>query len=278
MDFHPIPPRISVPPVRIADDTWVVQQIQEALGAPLCVNLNSMVIVGAEPVIVDTGTIANREAWLDETFAIVDPVDVRYVFVSHDDIDHTGNLAETMERCPNATLVASWAIVERHTNAFDFPLERCRWVNDGDHLDLADRRLEFVRPPVYDSPTTRGLFDHRTRVYWAADSFATPCTPAVEQTVAELDSEFWAHGMAMFGHHSLSPWLSIVDDERYGATVERVRRLGMTTIASGHSPVITEPSIDAAFALLRALPATPAPPLPDHLVLDAVLAHAVAAA
>src|SRR5947209_20573258 len=97
-----------------------------------------------------------------------------------------------MARCTNATLLASWSLVERHTNAFDFPLSRTRWVNDGDHLDLADRRLVFMRPPVYDSPTTRGVFDDRTGVYWAADSFATPVTPAVEQRVEERDGAFWA--------------------------------------------------------------------------------------
>jgi len=276
MDFTPLPPNISVPPVRIADDTWVVQQIQDPPGAPVCVNINSMVIRGEESVIVDTGTIANREQWLTETFAIVDPADVRYVFISHDDIDHTGNLGEVLTLCPDATLLASWAIVERHTNAFNFPLDRCRWVNDGDHLDLADRRLEFVRPPVYDSPTTRGVFDRRSRVYWAADAFATPCTRNVEQTVAELDRDFWAEGTAMFGHNALSPWLGIVDIARYEETVDRVRRLGMTTIASGHAPVITEPSIDIAFELMSSLPAVPAPPLPDQAVLDALLGQVVA--
>src|SRR5204863_23170 len=112
---------------------------------------NSMVILGAEPTIVDTGTIANRRQWLADVFDLVDPDDVRYVFLSHDDADHTGNLAEVMEACPNATLLASWALVERFSNVFDFPLARCRWVEDGDHLDLADRRFRFVRPPVWDS-------------------------------------------------------------------------------------------------------------------------------
>jgi flavorubredoxin len=278
MDFQPVPPTISVPPQRIADDTWVVQQIQEALGAPLCVNINSMVIRGAEPVLVDTGTVGNRDQWLAETFALVDPADVRYVFISHDDIDHTGNLAEVMTLCPNATLLASWALHERHSNAFHFPLDRTRWVNDGDHLDLSDRRLEFVRPPVYDSPTTRGVFDHTTRVYWAADSFATPCTPAVEPTVAELDPEFWADGVAMFGYHALSPWLATVDPDRYAATVDRVRDLDATTIASGHSPVITQTNVDDALELIRALPLVTAPPLPDQHVLDAIVSHAPAPA
>ena len=43
-------------------ETWLIHQVQEALGAPLRVYLNSMVIRGAEPVIVDTGTVANRRA------------------------------------------------------------------------------------------------------------------------------------------------------------------------------------------------------------------------
>ena len=62
-----------------------------------------MVILGAEPVIVDTGTIANRQQWLEDVFSLVEPEDVRWIFLSHDDVDHTGNLEEAMAACPNAT-------------------------------------------------------------------------------------------------------------------------------------------------------------------------------
>jgi flavorubredoxin len=215
---------------------------------------------------------------LADTFGLVDPDDVRYVFISHDDIDHTGNLAEVMTLCKNATLLASWALVERHSNAFDFPLDRCRWVSDGDQLELSDRRLVFARPPVYDSPTTRGVFDQSTGVYWAVDAFAAPCTRAIETTVDELDPEFWADGMAMFGHNSLSPWLGVVDPVRYAQTVDRVRNLGMTTIAAAHTPLITDRSVDAAFDLIRSLPSVAAPSVPDQNVLDAIIAELSAAA
>ena len=113
-------------------------------------------------MIVDTGTIANRDQWLKDVFSLVEPEDVRWIFVSHDDVDHTGNLDEAMSACPNAKLVCNWAMVERHTNCFDFPLARCRWVMDGEALDIGDRTLQALRPPVYDSPTTRGLFDPTT--------------------------------------------------------------------------------------------------------------------
>lgn len=272
MAYEPAVPTIVRRPERIAAETWLIHQVQEALGAPLCVYLNSMVIRGAEPVIVDTGTLANRAQWLDDVFGLVDPADVSYVFISHDDVDHTGNLAQVMELCPKATLLASWALVERFSNAFQFPLHRCRWVDDGSHLDLDDRRLEVVRPPLWDSPTTRGLFDTSTDVHWAVDAFATPCSTAVEASVDELDPDAWRGGMAMFAHHALSPWLSMVDHDRYRRHAERVRALGATTIASAHSPLITGHSVDSAFDLLLDLPNVEVPPAPGQAALEAIVA------
>ena len=272
MAYEPLQPTIRLEPELVAAETYVIHQIQEALGAPLFVHINSMVIRGKEPMIIDTGTIANRRQWMDDVFGLVDPTDVRYVYISHDDIDHTGNLAEVMTMCSNATLVASWAIVERHTNAFAFPLQRTIWINDGEHLDLADRRLTLARPPVWDSPTTRGLFDNLTGVYWAVDAFATPTTANLEPTVADLDSDFWRDGMTMFAYNALSPWLGMVNPDLFSQHCDRIKRLGMTTIASAHSPTITQQSIDAAFDLARQLPLVDAPPMPGQDVLDQIVA------
>jgi flavorubredoxin len=274
MSFSPVEPAIRVEPELIAPETYLIHQVQEALGAPLSVYLNSMVIRGAEPVIVDTGTIANRKQWLDDVFTLVDPDDVRWVFLSHDDIDHTGNLGEVMAACRNATLVSSWAIMERNANAFDFPLERSRWLNEGEAIDAGDRRLVAVRPPQYDSPTTRGLYDERTGVYWAADAFATPMPGAPVRSVTELDANFWREGMSMFVLNALSPWLSWVDPDRYAAVCAASRGLGMRTIASAHSPLIPAEAIDAAYALAAALPAVEPPPVPAQDVLDAIVGDA----
>jgi flavorubredoxin len=271
MTFAPLAPTIKVPPTQIAPDTFVLHQVQPALGAPLFVYINSMVIRGEEPVVVDTGTIANRAGFLEDLFGIVEPEDVRWIFLSHDDVDHSGNLDEVMTACPNATLVCSWAMVERHTNAFDFPLHRLAWVMDGESFDAGDRTLQAVRPPAYDSPTTRGLFDPTTGVYWAVDSFATPL-PDPHAGIADLDADFWREGIALFQLGALSPWLGLVDPAKFAATVERSQSLPITTIASCHSPIIEGDFIPAAFDLLRALPATTPPPIPDQSVLDQIVA------
>jgi flavorubredoxin len=269
--FTPIAPTIHVAPTQVAPETFVIHQIQEALGAPLFVYLNSMVIRGKEPVIVDTGTPANRKQWLEDVFALVDPNDVRWVFLSHDDVDHSGNLEQVMDACPNAQLVCNWAMVERHTNCFDFPLERCRWVMHGDTFDVGDRTLHAVRPPVYDSPTTRGLFDPTTGVYWAVDMFATPL-PDPHMAIADLDPEFWNHGLTMFALGAVSPWLSMLDPVKYGRSVDASQGLGITTVAACHSPVIEGDHIERAFAQIRDLPNAEPPELPDQSALDQIIA------
>jgi flavorubredoxin len=271
MTFAPAVPTTYVPPTPIATDTWVIHQVQPALGQPLFVYLNSLVILGKQPMIVDTGTPANRKQWMEDVFSIVEPTDVRWIFLSHDDVDHTGNLDEAMTACPNAKLVCNWAMVERHTNCFDFPLDRCQWVMDGESLDIGDRTLRALRPPVFDSPTTRGLFDPTTGVYWAVDTFATPL-PDPMMPIADLDPDFWDQGLELFALGAVSPWLTMLDTDKYGRYVDRVQDLDITTVASCHSPVIEGPFIERAFNRIRRLPTIDPPEMPDQSVLDEIVA------
>jgi hypothetical protein len=277
MDFAPTEPSERHAPTKVAPGTYLIHEVQHAVGQPLSVYLNSLVIQATQPVIVDTGTIRNRKAWLQDVFGLVDPDDVRWVFLSHDDADHTGNLAEVMAACPNAELVCSWAITERFANAFAFPLERCRWLNDGDAFQAGDRPLMALRPPTYDSPATRGLLDQRTGVYWASDAFATPVpggedAPHLARDVGELDPEFWWNGMVMFGFHALSPWLSLVDRNRFARTVDRLQSYQPHTIVSAHSPAITGAGVDDVLALTRRLPDAEPPSAPDQVVLNHIVA------
>ncbi len=112
--------------------------------------------------------------------------------------------------CPIAQLVCNWAMVERHSNCFDFPLERCRWIMHDESFSIGARTLHAVRPPVCHSPTTRGLFDPTTGVYWPVDTFATPLSdPHI--VIADLDPDFWQFGMTLFALGAVSPRLSMVD-------------------------------------------------------------------
>lgn len=273
MTFDPCPP-IHLPPFEVAPETFVLRAAQPAFGAPLSVALNSLVIRGAEPLVLDTGTRSNREAWLADLTSIVDPDDVRWVLLSHDDEDHTGNLAPVLDLCPNATLVTTWAATERMGGSLSVPPERLRWVDDGEQLDIGDRVLQAWRPPVYDSPTTRAVFDPTTRVLWASDAFATPMPSEPAERVDDMPAELWAEGMAMFHHHALCPWVAIVDRGAFAANVDRLRALEPAAITGAHTPLITDDAISTAFDLLAGLPDVTPPPHPDQQALNAALTAA----
>ncbi len=249
-------------PVSIAVDTYLVRRLRTVPGSSLWVCDNSLVITGAEPAIVVSSIVDS--GWREGVFDVVEPADVRWIYVSSDDLDHPRGLAEVMLACPRARLVASRAALRHHVDPSAFASERCREIDDSESFTIGDHRLLSVRAPLWSMPGAWNLLDQRTGVYWAATTFGCLLPNEPPETVAELDVDHWIDGMAMFAHH-LAPWLDLVDHSRFAARCDRAQALGMTTIAGAHSPLITDPSIDDAFRLLRALPATPPPSWPGHV-------------
>ena len=258
-------------PQRIGTDTYLIRQMFGEDEGPVAVYVNSLVIAGPEPVVVDTGTVVNRQQWLDDVFGLVDPSDIAYVFLSHDDHDHVGNLVPLLDAAPQARVITSWFTQERLAGDLAIPLERMRWLNDGDSFDAGGRTLALVRPPLYDSPTTRGLYDPATGIYWGVDAYATTVPHAVDST-DDLDPQVWDEQFTQMNRMN-SPWAAIVDPGAYAREVARVERLGITTIASAHSPVITgRANVAEAHRKIRRVAGGQPAPLPGQADLDAMLA------
>jgi len=262
-------------PEAIAPETFLIPHLALAPDG-LFLPVNSMVIRGREPVIVDTGAPLHRERWLEKVFAVVEPEDVRWVFLSHDDGDHTGALFDVLERCPRATLVTNFFSVERlRLEKPALPLSRMRWVEPGGSFDAGDRVLRLFRPPVFDGPTSRGLFDPSTGAMWAVDSFA--CFTPGSLDADELPPDLLADCMPAL-MSAISPWHAWLDRASFTAHVDAVEALGARTVASAHGPVLRGERLDDAFDRLRALAGAPAIPTPGQELLDALLAPTLATA
>ena len=275
--MHTNDPLAGVPatePVELAPETFLIPNLFPA-GDGLFVPVNSMVIRGAEPVIVDTGAPVHRELWLEKVFSLVDPEDVRWIFLSHDDGDHTGGLLDALERCPNATLVTNFFSVERLAlEKPAIPFERMRWIDEGGTLDVGDRTLHLFKPPIFDGPTTRGLYDPTTAAMWIVDTFAclTPGTLDVHEMPADLLAE------SMPAMNSLvSPWHQWLDPAAYRRHVDSVEGFGVLTVASAHGPVVTGDAIRTAFEGVRRLAGQPIIPAPGQELLDDLIAQVLAA-
>ena len=270
-----VPEVLPTRPYNFAADTWLVPTlVPEGSGA--YIGAHSLVIAGAEPVIVDTGASLVREHWTEQAFSIVDPADVRWVVLSHDDHDHIGNLLPVLDMCPDATLVASFAIFQRLAGDVELPIERMRWVDVGESLDVGDRVLSAVRPPMFDSPATRGFFDDRTGVLWAADSFGALLPGEVHER-ADVPDDLFEASFDMLNSWN-TPWLELVDRERFAAHVRNVARLPIEAIASAHGPVIRGAAIESAFERTVALAGHAPAPMPGQDVLDLMVAMALSPA
>lgn len=256
-------------PHEVATDTFLLPTLAPEPGGGI-VSAHTMVIRGAEPVVVDTGCSLAREQWLANLTAVVDPADVRWIFLSHDDHDHIGNLDAVLELCPQATLVGNWSMTTRLGGDVPLPLERMRWLDGGDAFDAGDRTLHLVRPPLFDSPATRGLFDDRTGVLWAVDTFgALVQGPVLEAD--DADRELYDGTFDAMNTWN-TPWLEWVDTARFGEHLRRSAALPATAVASAHGPVLRGARIAEAFERTAALAARPALPTPGQAMLDEVLA------
>lgn len=259
-------------PVLVAPETWLIPNLAGA-GPGQYLPVNSLLIRGSEPIIVDTGAPVHRRRWLDQVFSLVDPEDVRWIFLSHDDSDHTGGLAEALAACPSATVVTNFFATERLSLERTLPIKRLRWLEPGDSFLAGDRRLRLVLPPIFDGPTTRGLFDERTGVLWGVDSFAALTTGSVHHR-DDIPDDLYAESFALL-NSLVSPWHEWLDPTRYGRHVDAVAALHPDAVATAHGPLLTGDAIGDAFDRVRAMAAAPRATPPGQAALDELVAATV---
>lgn len=249
-------------PLELARDTFLIRALSPAFGGTWSC-MHSMLIRAAEPILVDTGLVTHREIFFEDLFSLVRPEELRWIFVTHNDSDHSGNLLEALDRCPNAMVVTSRSESFRTAASFGVPFERMRMVDNGQDCDVGDRVLKAIRPPVYDSPYTRGVFDPATGVYYASDAFCTSMPEGPVDWVEEIPEDLWEDGMARFHHFSLCPWVALADRDLFRAEVDKIAALEMKVIASSHAPAIRGDSVARALEQMARLPsAAPQPLLP----------------
>jgi flavorubredoxin len=75
--------------------------------------INAFLIHAAEPVLVDTGTATVGDAFVDALTGLVKLQDLRWIWLTHEDRDHTGSLRRLLELAPRATVLTTFMAVGR---------------------------------------------------------------------------------------------------------------------------------------------------------------------
>jgi hypothetical protein len=118
------------------------------------------------------------------------------------------------------------------------PLERTWLLNPGQALDVGNRRLLALRPPVYDAPETMALFDTHTRHLFSSDCFGAVLAKAAE-SAAEVTPAELRQGLALWATID-APRPPQLDRKTLAAACLPWRALRPQRVLSSHLPPAEE--------------------------------------
>ena len=224
--------------------------------------VNAYVLLAEEPVLVDTGLGVHGDEFVDALTSIVDPAALRWVWLTHDDADHTGSIQRVLELAPNARLVTNAFCALRMATWWPVPFDRVHAIRVGDSIHVGDRTLRAIAPPLFDNPLSIGMLDESTGALFSVDAFGA-ILPEATDDVAAVPPDALAGGMLGWAT-SDAPWAHLVDRERFGQVLQRVRGLQPSRIFSSHLPAASGSSLDHFLRVLETVPdAEPFVP-PNH--------------
>jgi glyoxylase-like metal-dependent hydrolase (beta-lactamase superfamily II) len=259
-------------PYQAAPDTCVIPTYWPVPGSGV-IPMNAFVIDSAEPVLVDAGAGALGDQFMAALESVVRPGDLQWIWLTHEDRDHTGSLMRVLEVAPRARVLTTFMAVGRMLPEHPFPLDRLRLVNPGETVNVGDRNLRALRPPLFDSPATVGLLDDRTGALFSSDCFGAPLpTPelATASRADEIPPDVLAPAQLAWASVD-SSWVTMADPVVLGRAFDELRRLQPRTVLSSHLPPI-QSCLDRAADTLRSAPTTPPVPGVTQAELEALLA------
>lgn len=198
------------------------------------VPVNAYLVRGEQPYLVDTGILAEGEAFLSELERLIDPSELEWIFLTHDDADHIGALHALLERAPRAKLVTNFLGLGKLGLFRPVMPQRVRLLNPGERLDLGDRTITAARPPVFDAPETTVFHDSRLDALFCADCFGC-ALEEVPPSANDLPDQTLLEAQLLWATLD-SPWIHAVDRSRFHFSVAEVARNDPAWILSAHLP------------------------------------------
>lgn len=232
--------------------------------------INAFVVHGTEPILVDTGTVGGAPEFMTALESVIDPADLRWIWLTHTDFDHIGSLATMLDANPRLRVITTFLGVGiMGLSSTPLPMDRVHLVNPGQSVTVGDRRLTAVKPPVYDNPITTGFVDDRTGILFSSDCFGA-LLPEVPQDAADLDTATLQAGQVRWATID-SAWVHDVDRDVFGHALAQLRSLEPTMVCSSHLPPAPGEMLDLFVDSLAMVPDAERFVGPDQAALEMML-------
>jgi flavorubredoxin len=232
--------------------------------------INAFVIHADQPVLVDTGAVRESDDFMAALRLVIDPADLRWIWLTHTDFDHIGSLHRLLEENDQVRVITSFLGVGIMSLAAPLPMDRVYLVNPGQSVDVGDRTLTAVRPPAFDNPITTGLRDERSGILFSSDCFGA-LLDEVPERAEDVSDDALRQGQVFWATVD-SSWLHHVDRAVFASELDRIRALEPTMVLSSHLPAAQGSSLERMLGALAEVPGAPAFVGPDQAALEQMLA------
>jgi flavorubredoxin len=149
-------------------------------------------------------------------------------------------------------------------------MHRVYWLNPGDSIRVGDRELTAIRPPLFDNPTTIGVYDDKSEVFFSADCFGA-LLPSPAQDADEVPERDLAQGMISWASGD-SPWAHMVESTIFSKSLDRIRQMAPKMILSAHLPP-AKGKTEQLLGLLAKVPTSTPFCSPNQTALEQILAQ-----
>ncbi len=229
---------------------------------------------GDLPVLVDTGPVVERESFMTALESLIDPADLRWIWLTHTDGDHIGALGQLLAEYPDLKIITTFLGVGMMSVSDPLPMDRVHLVNPGQNITLGSRTLTALRPPTFDNPSTTGFLDTSSGVLFPSDCFGA-LLQDVPQNASDISDGDLREGQVFWATID-SPWMHAVDRGTLAHQLDAVARLEPSLILSSHLPAAPGGMIDRFLASLAAVPDAGPFVGPDQVALEQMLAQVTA--
>jgi flavorubredoxin len=233
------------------------------------VPINAFVLKGSEPVLVDTGAVVESDDFMAALRSVIDPAELRWIWLTHTDFDHIGSLHRLLEENPKLRVLTTFLGVGIMTLAAPLPMERVNFVNPGDRITVGGRTLTGFKPPVFDNPSTTGFHDSKSGALFSSDCFGALLAD-VPQDAADLSDKDLFEGQVFWASID-SPWVHKANTAVLAREFEAIRKMEPTMVLSSHLPMASGKMTDRLLSALEAVPGAQPFSAPDQAALEQML-------
>ncbi len=224
---------------------------------------NSYLIKDEKIAVVDTVKGKFTRQYMDNLATLVNPADIDYIIVQHNEPDHSGSLAALLDVAKNAKVYCAKPAMKYVTNVINREAAMTG-VSANDTLNLGKNTLTFIPAPFLHWPDTMMTWLENSNILFTCDVFATHYSD--EAMFNQLIKYDFMPDYKYYFDMIMRPFKKHVRN-----ALAKIEPLDIKIIAPSHGPVLTA-DIARYIQAYREWSA----PLPENAVPQVLIYYATA--